>query len=65
MQRIIALGFNTVKIPFSFNDLYGLVPNNYTEPCTQVTAQQLQVSQLPYPNVTKCYTVASCRTPKS
>ena len=45
VQRIIALGFNTVKIPFSFNDLYGLVPNNYTETCTQVTAQQLQVSQ--------------------
>lgn len=43
MQRIIALGFNTVKVPFSFNDLYGLVPNNYTESCTQLTAQQLQV----------------------
>eukprot|EP00891_Asterochloris_glomerata_P005014 jgi/Astpho2/5014/Aster-05948 len=51
VQRIIALGFNTVKVPFSFNDLYGLVPNNYTESCTQLTAQQLQDS-LTNPNVT-------------
>ena len=65
VQRIIALGFNTVKVPFSFNDLYGLVPNNYTEPCTQVTAQQLQVSQLPCPNVMKCYRSASRLAPTS
>ena len=46
VQRIIALGFNTIKIPFSFNDLYGLIPNNFTGDCEPLTAAQLQVSCL-------------------
>ena len=44
VQRIISLGFNTVKIPFSFNDLAELQPLSFLINCTLPTTEQLQSS---------------------
>ncbi|DBB04409.1 TPA: hypothetical protein ACH3X1_012892 [Trebouxia sp. C0004] len=51
VQRILSLGFNTVKIPFSFNDLSGLQPLDFVINCTLPTTAQLQ-SSVSNPNVT-------------
>ena len=44
VQRILSLGFNMVKIPFSFNDLVGLQPQSFLTNCTLPTREQLQSS---------------------
>ncbi|KAL3142124.1 hypothetical protein ABBQ32_004742 [Trebouxia sp. C0010 RCD-2024] len=44
VQRIISLGFNMVKIPFSFNDLADLQPLSVLTNCTLPTTEQLQSS---------------------
>ena len=44
VQRIISLGFNMVKIPFSFNDLAELQPLSVLTNCTLPTREQLQSS---------------------
>ena len=51
VQRILSLGFNMVKIPFSFNDLSGLQPLDFVVNCTLPTTAQLQ-SSVTNPNVT-------------
>ena len=44
VRRIVSLGFNTVKVPFSFNDLAGLQPQSFLTNCTLPNEQQLQSS---------------------
>ena len=51
VQRILALGFNMVKIPFSFNDLASLQPESFLLNCTLPTTAQVQAS-VTEPNVT-------------
>jgi len=51
VQRILSLGFNMVKIPFSFNDLSGLQPLDFIINCTLPTTAQLK-SSVTNPNVT-------------
>lgn len=51
VQRILALGFNMVKIPFSFNDLSMLQPQSFLLNCTLPTDAQVQ-SATTNPNVT-------------
>ena len=51
VQRILSLGFNMVKIPFSFNDLANLQPQNFVTNCTLPTTAQLQ-SSVTNPNIT-------------
>ena len=51
VQRILSLGFNMVKIPFSFSDLSGLQPKDFVINCTLPTTAQLQGS-VTNPNVT-------------
>ena len=51
VQRILALGFNMVKIPFSFNDLSMLQPQSFLLNCTLPTTAQVQAATT-NPNVT-------------
>lgn len=51
VQRILSLGFNMVKIPFSFKDLAGLQPQSFITNCTLPTRAQLQ-SSVTNPNIT-------------
>ena len=40
-RRIELLGFNAIRIPFSFTDLYTLGPLNYTKPCIHAAPGQV------------------------
>ena len=44
VQKIIALGFNTVKLPFSFPILANSQPGNVSTACATSSAQDIQVS---------------------
>ena len=46
VQKLIALGFNTVKLPFSFNILTTAQPANVTSACSAANATALQVASL-------------------
>jgi aryl-phospho-beta-D-glucosidase BglC (GH1 family) len=37
VQRQKLLGFNAVRLPFSFHDLHGLAPKNFAQTCTMPT----------------------------
>ena len=37
LQRVQLLGFNAIRLPFSFTDLFTLAPKNFTLNCTHVT----------------------------
>ena len=40
-RRIELLGFNAIRIPFSFTDLYTMGPLNYTKPCVHAAPGQV------------------------
>ena len=40
-RRIELLGFNAIRIPFSFTDLYTMGPLNYTKPCIHAAPGQV------------------------
>ena len=42
VYRIELLGFNAVRLPFSFKDIYDLPARNYTQNCTVATQQAIQ-----------------------
>ena len=44
VTRLAALGFNAVRIPFSFSDLQATRTRNFTRACPTATPAQLQVS---------------------
>jgi hypothetical protein len=44
VYRMELLGFNAIRLPFSFKDLYNLPPRNYAQQCTVVTLSQIQAS---------------------
>eukprot|EP00891_Asterochloris_glomerata_P009180 jgi/Astpho2/9180/fgenesh1_pg.00137_%23_8_t len=46
-RRIELLGFNAIRIPFSFTDLYTLGPLNYTKPCIHAAPGQVLESVTP------------------
>ena len=43
VQQIIALGFNTVKLPFSFTELLSTAAAPVAQQCTATSAEALQV----------------------
>ena len=43
VQKLLALGFNTVKLPFSFNILNTAQPANVTSACQASNATAIQV----------------------
>ncbi|EIE25045.1 hypothetical protein COCSUDRAFT_46570 [Coccomyxa subellipsoidea C-169] len=49
--RIKLMGFNTIRIPFSFQVLFNMVPRSYTAACTPTTADTVKQSVIP-PGVT-------------
>lgn len=44
VYRMQLLGFNAVRLPFSFTDLFGASPRNYNAACTLPTQAQIQAS---------------------
>ncbi len=44
VYRMQLLGFNAVRLPFSFKDLFGLAPRNYAQNCTIANQAQIQAS---------------------
>jgi Cellulase (glycosyl hydrolase family 5) len=44
VYRMQLLGFNAIRLPFSFLDLYQLAPKNYTQSCTLDSQSQIQAS---------------------
>ncbi|BDA41281.1 probable endoglucanase E1 [Coccomyxa sp. Obi] len=47
LYRIQLLGFNTIRVPFSFQILYNTQPSSYTAACTPVTNVQVGQSVVP------------------
>lgn len=47
LQRIQLLGFNAIRLPFSFTDLFTLGPRNYTKNCTHVTDAEVRPPAAP------------------
>lgn len=43
IQRILALGFNTIELPFSFNSLYAGVPSTIQETCNLTSYGAMKV----------------------
>lgn len=43
VQKLVALGFNTVKLPFAFPILNNAAPGNVSTACTTSTARTIQV----------------------
>lgn len=44
VYRMELLGFNAIRLPFSFQDLFNLAPKNYAQGCTIATQSQIQAS---------------------
>jgi hypothetical protein len=44
VYRMQLLGFNAVRLPFSFKDLFTAAPKNYSASCTLATSSQIQAS---------------------
>lgn len=42
--RMKLLGFNAVRLPFSFKDLYEVPPRNFAQNCTLSTVEQIQAN---------------------
>ncbi len=45
--RMKLLGFNAVRLPFSFKDLYEIPPRNYAQRCSLAASEQIQASVTP------------------
>lgn len=44
VHRLQLLGFNAVRLPFSFKDLYGTNPRNYAQQCKVASLSDIQAS---------------------
>lgn len=44
VYRMQLLGFNAIRLPFSFHDLYNLAPRSYSQTCQIPTQSQIQAS---------------------
>lgn len=49
LQRLQLLGFNALRLPFSFTDLYTLPPRNFTKHCTHATDAEVRLSPKAFP----------------
>ncbi len=62
VYRMQLLGFNAVRLPFSFSDLYTLIPRNFEQTASQASESEIQAS-VTDPNATATGKIPSQNAP--